>query len=458
MAVLPVAAKDWGPQEGPRFKGTLSALGSSGATNKRMTRLLVEGLLAHGGMTTDYSCDATVAGTKGDGVNRWDSDADITGATPGTAHSWYVLLHTALGALCIDKDSAGDGGGGAPGSVFWSPAAGFTGGTTLARPTATDEREITTSTQLWTTANGDFSYAIWRCDQSGREAIRFMARHSTNAAGPDVSFYLEQAASTPAAWSPPVVARFRGGGAGSTFDRGNWTAAGWAALVSGTNRTPLLVGDTPPTAVDVDGDRLLVPIGLNDATIGRLGFLEDDHVVTDGVTDDATFSDSLGAGGWIVLDERVWPWDRTTVGGGGGGNIAGAKILTNYQTISDAVAPTITSIVPTPGIQPGEAGGFPADWREARETPITLHVGDAAPGLRFVGLWGQIIPGEDRPTFVIHDGNSFLWPFDSDVAARVVAGDGYDYTILPRGGWPKGSDPTFTVKAIDQAGNMEGPP
>lgn len=426
---------------------TVAQQGTSGDTNKRMTRVLVEDLITFGGMTTDFSCDSNVAGTKGDGVNRWDSDSDIVGNTPGNAHSWYVgILHGgANGYVCIDKDSSSDGGGGAPGSVYWSPAAGFTGGTTTARPTATDEQEITTSTQMWNTGNGSYTYHLWRCDTSGQESTRVACIHSTNANGPDNIITFERASSTPTAWSPPNIATFRSGGAGSVADRGAWTASGWKARVSGTNRSPILVGDTPPTTTDVDGDVLLVPVGLNDATVGRLGFVADWHMVQDGATNLSTFSDTGGLRGWIVLDEIVWPWDRSSTAGG---NVAGAKLLVNFLNQSDAVAPVITLVSPT------AEGNLPGTHDQAENAPLVFDVTDVEPGVLALTvhlLYSSATHGANMHTVVRR--GAFQRGYSGSIATIT---DGFRVTInAPAGGW-KGPF-LLGVDAVDAAGNLEDP-
>jgi hypothetical protein len=124
----------------------------------------------------------------------------------------------------------------------------------------------------------------------------------------------------------------------------------------------------------------------------------------------------------------------------------------------DTTDPVISNVTPTPGVAPGEPGGFPLDPYEASQTPIECDVTDASPGLRLVAMWGQIglrDSGESTPTYVVHNGLRFVWPFDSDASERTTISGGYHYVILPRGGWPPGSV-SLTVEAVDQAGNLEG--
>lgn len=75
-----------------------------------------------------------------DNVDRWLSRTNLVSAAAGSAHSWIVLEQAGLNAgfqVCIDMRFNGGG------TVAVSPSAGFTGGTTTNRPTATDEYTCT---------------------------------------------------------------------------------------------------------------------------------------------------------------------------------------------------------------------------------------------------------------------------------------------------------------------------
>lgn len=111
----------------------------------------------------------------------------------------------------------------------------------------------------------------------------------------------------------------------------------------------------------------------------------------------------------------------------------------------DMVQPVITGITPPLGQLPGTR-------EQARRTPIQLDVTDANPGLRLVVLTLQYA---DRPEIlVVHDGDDFVAPFDSDTSARTMVIGGYRYVILPRGGW-RTDLASLRVYAVDTAGNVE---
>jgi len=95
--------------------------------------------------TVRYSCDSVTAGTAGDGVDRWSADTNLVWANAGTAHSWIVLRQTGIGTtyeLLISCENA------TPSNLtLLTSISGFSGGSTTARPTATDELTVASSVQ-----------------------------------------------------------------------------------------------------------------------------------------------------------------------------------------------------------------------------------------------------------------------------------------------------------------------
>lgn len=88
--------------------------------------------------TVDYSCTGVVAGTVGDGVDRWSVYTDLLWGTG--AHSWIVLNLPGGQQLLLDQDYTTATCESMVTRV--SPGGLFTGGTTTTRPTATDETEV----------------------------------------------------------------------------------------------------------------------------------------------------------------------------------------------------------------------------------------------------------------------------------------------------------------------------
>src|SRR5678815_1345942 len=91
------------------------------------------------------SSDGVTAGM--DAVDRWVDYTNLPIYTGG-AMSWIVLGQPELSAnaqLCIAFNS----GTGTQATVIWSPTAGFTGGNTTTRPTATDEKSSGVIDLFW---------------------------------------------------------------------------------------------------------------------------------------------------------------------------------------------------------------------------------------------------------------------------------------------------------------------
>lgn len=90
--------------------------------------------------TVRGSSNSSASANVGDGVDRWTTATDLVWANAGNAHSWIVLRNTAIASNTeILISCEGLNASGAVLTIYMSPAAGFTGGTTTARPTATDE-------------------------------------------------------------------------------------------------------------------------------------------------------------------------------------------------------------------------------------------------------------------------------------------------------------------------------
>lgn len=126
---------------------TLAALASAPNEAAQMIVRLKNGLVgfAQSPWAMHYSCDSVVAGSDGDGIDRITdhlTDWVLATADTGTIRSWFVLRNavTSMEVLFEARVSATNNGR----AFRWvvSPAAGFTGGTTTQRPTATDERVV----------------------------------------------------------------------------------------------------------------------------------------------------------------------------------------------------------------------------------------------------------------------------------------------------------------------------
>lgn len=130
----------------------------------------------------------------------------------------------------------------------------------------------------------------------------------------------------------------------------------------------------------------------------------------------------------------------------------------------DVTPPTVTIVSPTPGVAPGDPGGFPRDIAAARATPIVLRVVDLAPGLLYFAIVVRFyVDSEDaNPTeeVVFRRGN-FRGLYVKGSSYALIS-NGLELTVARRGGWPasavgaSSSRPyiAFAVDAVDADGNL----
>lgn len=107
-------------------------------------------------------------------------------------------------------------------------------------------------------------------------------------------------------------------------------------------------------------------------------------------------------------------------------------------------APAITNV------SPSNRSVLDSDFAQAVSTPVMFDVTDdngvalSVLTLKYVGI---------NKTFLVHDGTSFVAPFDSVTSSRTVISNGFRYIILPSGGW-RSSIETLTINASDTLGTI----
>lgn len=149
-----------------------------------------------------------------DAIDRWTSAGSLIWNTTvsGLGRSWIVLAQTGLGPgyqLCIDLASNGTGDGRA-GVIVVSPSAGFTGGSTTARPTATDEMQINAG--AWgTQANMNYKLHVWQSTDG--QCTRLMIYGNNVCSGLAI---LDRVANPVSGWTLPTVSCWRGESANAT--------------------------------------------------------------------------------------------------------------------------------------------------------------------------------------------------------------------------------------------------
>lgn len=158
--------------------------------------------------STRYSCDSVTAGSAGDGVDRWDSITDLVWAAAGVAHSWYVVRNTAIDTNCeLLISCEGASGNGALLTIVLSPSAGFTGGTTTARPTATDEIVVLNGGTYGGVSNIDANVKLHVIKSTDGQCWRLFC---ANGGQINTAVIVEKAAALHSSWARQAVAYVQG--------------------------------------------------------------------------------------------------------------------------------------------------------------------------------------------------------------------------------------------------------
>lgn len=275
-----------------------------------------------------YSCTATgsgTAGSAGDGVDRWSTISDLLSAN-GSKHSWMVMKQAAIGGasgfqVCFDHTGAS--GLAVSQSIIVSFGAGFTGGTTTARPTATDETVIISNAQWYSGLQAQhIIHAMMSTDgqvtricmwTGGTNLCTYwefgkVQNPVTNWSNPS---YGEALAATSGyanavATLQGTTLRCIGGGgtplfsAGLTYETFNGSGTG---LVRAQN-----IGTSPNT---FDGQWPVLPMGVAASAAsnaGRLGNIYDLWWRPTGLVDGDTFPNNDTTRQFVVMGGLIFPW------------------------------------------------------------------------------------------------------------------------------------------------------
>lgn len=111
--------------------------------------------------------------------------------------------------------------------------------------------------------------------------------------------------------------------------------------------------------------------------------------------------------------------------------------------------PVVTVVSPTPGVAPGDPGGFPADAAAAAATPIVIDITDATPGAQLVLVSAHFI-GSDVEEVVYRRG-AFRGNYIAGSSQTLIT-DGWRLSCKRNGGWP--GPPVFSVDVVDADGNL----
>lgn len=323
IAALPTLVKTWQLS----CNNAQAALGSALIDNRTVLLAVKNQMLAFGSnpFTVDYSCNSVTAGTLADGVDRWAAIANLVWGAAGGAHSWIVLKQAGISStwrLLLSLE-----GSSATGSVLTaavSPIAGFTGGTTTARPTATDESVMLAGASTFTTIDQSLRWSVGlSTDGQCFYFIMCYAGAATNFAVFTVPVNATTGWTSPAysVWIPaatgqPLVGNLQTGNNGKgrigattcTFNLSCETGIG---AVSGPADTTF--GNI---ANEVDGTWPIWPLGLNSGTVGvrgRHGTIQDLWYGSSNVPSGDSYPATGTTGQFAQFGNIIVPWNNGPV-------------------------------------------------------------------------------------------------------------------------------------------------
>lgn len=261
------------------------------------------------------------------GTDLWTASADIVRDSAGAPHSWIVLKQPAISAsasICIDFDHTDVGRA----SVIFSPAAGFTGGSTSTRPTATDEKLLMVR-KFWFgtwpgTSGFPFRAHLWHSTDG--QCTRVVTATSNVVRG---FWLIDKPANAVAGWTNPAI----GIAVGDQFSDPvgkytNWfnVTPGMVAAEGPITDMPLRMTTesqlawpypaVPQLLIEVSGEVGIAPIGLfHDVTVGQRG--RHGHIadlwVTSGIPITGDSFPGDGSHELMIFGNFVLPWNGTNI-------------------------------------------------------------------------------------------------------------------------------------------------
>jgi hypothetical protein len=274
---LPTLSKTW------QFNvnNAQAAQGTALADHRKLLRAIKNALIgfATNAWALRYSCNSTTAGTAGDGVDRWSSDTDLVWANAGTAHSWVVLRQTGIATnfeMLISCEAAN--GSGNTLTLVISPSAAFTGGSTTARPTATDEIVLISNVAWSGIGSADLSLRWSVMQSTDGQCTRVII---CNSGAVSAYWIIDKPANPTTGWSnpsvlfaaaaSPTVAVLAGSAAPGRMRSGS-TTGNVQMLCEGNNVT---LGPIDTTwgniANEISSEWPMVPIAFASITVGVRG-------------------------------------------------------------------------------------------------------------------------------------------------------------------------------------------
>lgn len=288
--------------------------GSALATGRALMRAIVNSMVGFASTpwTVRGSSDSAVGAM--DNVNRWLADSNLVWA--GGAHSWIVLRQTGIHAtfeICIDLNS-----GSVNALTVVVATSGFTGGSSTARPTATNEVVHITG-QGWFQGT-DIAYKLHAMQASDGSSTRIAVCSSSTLLSTFMQFDLP--IDPVVGWTAPYVVTVRGGVSHAiALSTHNSSAAahGYRTVAmpllftaeAALGSILALTGSIGNVANEINSEWQLYPMGLACTTTGnrgRHGHLADIWWKPEGLGHGDTFP-AGGTRTFVCFGGIILPWN-----------------------------------------------------------------------------------------------------------------------------------------------------
>lgn len=308
-----------------------NTLGGLGAHYDRRNLLFSIKESLTGFASTPWTVVSSSDGTTASAADNWTDPDDLEWRDDDTSNSfsWIVLRQAAISTtfellIACEEDTLSNDGSQL---AAWVAQAGFTGGSTTTRPTATDERQIRDSTNSGYWGSGansqsyDYRYHVMM--SSDGECTRVLLFIS----GVNTGFWIFDKPQNPiSAWTSPYLAVIQGSNnstteqcsysqfydSASTLTRFGGTNLG--LYMSGEGFGSAAVGEQVTVQNQLDGSFVANAVGLcsTDSTIaGRIGEVFD---LWWGLTVMSTgrYYPADGSMSYVQVHHMIFPWDGST--------------------------------------------------------------------------------------------------------------------------------------------------
>lgn len=335
---LPTLEKTWEFDTNVTIFRDIARGTTSAHADKRGLLLAIKNAMIDNGSTRGFttpwevrgSSDSTAAsllavGAGGPGTDRWiDIDDMVWHTSDGGARSWIVLRQSAISTtfeLLIECRHGSSNDDGAEIRAIVSQA-GFTGGSTTARPTATDER-ILCNLVTWGggVQGGDTGAYVMQFMISSDGQCTRVVTYNTNGVGVGL-WLLDKPKNPKTAWTDAYVARIFGNGDSAAITYALWydtpnmyTRFGTVDVTfycSGEGYASAGVGEILDEHNQLDESWWFGDIGLISETSGmrgRQGELFDIYWTQDFLPQGQTFPATGATREFVVFGDMVFPWD-----------------------------------------------------------------------------------------------------------------------------------------------------